>query len=347
MEFNDDGILGYVNNKFCEMVGYQHDELVNQHIESVLTPGVKVFYQTHFFPMLKMDTRVDEIYLTLLSKENEKIPVLINAERTSEGDGFNNRCIVVWMQRRSEYEDRILYDKKEAEKTSDEREEFLSMMSHELRTPLSVILSMVDMLSDEMNGDGTSDEYQYLGLIKNSGKNLARLADDILNFAKLETGHFSVNNEIVLLEEILVKSFMMIMPDAEKKGVQLTRGDKTEVSVMADRDRLQQVIMNLLKNAVKFTECGGSIDLYTEMNHQFINICVKDTGIGIPSDKVDQIFQPFIQMSSNPPDSNEGGFGLGLPISKKLAQMMGGDLTVSSKPGVGSVFTLQIPLANK
>lgn len=346
LEFNNEGIVGQVNNMFCEIVGYQRDELVNQHIESVLTPGARVFYQTHIFPMLKMQNRVDEIYITLLSKEDKKIPVLINAERASEKTEFNNRCIVVRMQRRSEYEDRILYDKKKAEKASDEREEFLSMMSHELRTPLSVILSMVDILSDEMNGDGTSDEYQYLGLIKNAGKNLARLADDILNFAKLETGHFSVNSEVVLLEEVLVKSYMMIMPDAERKRVQLNRRDKTEVSVLADRDRLQQVIMNLLKNAVKFTEPGGKIVLYTEKKSEFVNIHVKDSGIGIPSEKVAQIFQPFIQVEQEVSALKKDGFGLGLPISKKLARMMGGDLTVSSKQGEGSVFTLHIPLAD-
>lgn len=346
LEFNDDGILSHVNNRVCEMVGYQRDELVNQHIESILTPGARVFYQTHFFPMLKMENRVDEIYLTLLSKVGEKIPVLINAVRAPENAGFSNRCIVVWMKRRSEYEDRILYDKKKAEKTSDEREEFLSMMSHELRTPLSVILSMVELLSDEINGNGMSDEYEYLGLIKNAGKNLARLADDILNFAKLETGHFTVNNEVVLLEEVLIKSYMMVMKDAESKGIQLTRGDKTELSVLADSDRLQQVIMNLLKNAIKFTTPGGKIEMFTEKGSQFVKIHVKDTGIGIPSVKISQIFQPFLQVKEEGSGSNEEGFGLGLPISKKLARMMGGDLTVSSTPGEGSVFTLQVPLAD-
>ncbi|REL33738.1 PAS domain-containing protein [Rhodohalobacter sp. SW132] len=346
LEFNDEGILGRVNNRFCEMVGYSQDELINQHIESIFTPGSGVFYQTHLFPMLKMENRVDEIFLTLLSKEKEQIPVLINAERTTENSGFNNRCIVVWMQRRSEFEDRILYDKKKAEKTSDEREEFLSMMSHELRTPLSVILLTVDLLSDEINGKGNSDQYKYLGLIKNASKNLARLADDILNFAKLETGHFTINKEIVLLEEILVKSYMMVMHDAESKGLKLTRGDKTDLRVWADADRLQQVIMNLLKNAIKFTDHGGKIELFTEKTPKFVKVCIKDTGIGIPSGKIDQIFQPFIQMKQNLSDSNKGGFGLGLPISKKLARMMGGDLTVSSTPGEGSVFTLQIPLAD-
>lgn len=326
------------------MIGYRSDELLNNHIETVLTPGAGVFYQTHVFPLLKMKGRVDEIYITVQTGAGKKIPVLINAKRTLENEEYKNRSIVVWMQRRSDFEDKILYAKKKAEKTSDAKEKFLSMMSHELRTPLDVILGMVDLLSEEINGDGKSEEYEYLGLIKKAGKNLARLADDILNFAKLETGHFTVNRKVVLLEEVLVRSYMMVMHDAENKRIQLTRGDKTDLRVWADRDRTQQIIMNLLQNAVKFTEPGGNIILYTEKDSQFAKIHVKDTGIGIPPDKVDKIFQPFIQMKHKSSGSHEGGFGLGLPISLKLSRKMGGDLTVKSDPGEGSVFTLSIPL---
>ncbi len=260
------------------MFGYSYEELIDNHIETILTPGAKIFYQTHLFPMLKMEQQVNEIYLTFQSKKGEKLPVLINAERTSENNLHINRCIVVRMERRSEYEDRILYDKKKAEKTSDKKEKLLSMMSHELRSPLNVILGMVDLLSDELNGDAKSEERKYLGLIKNAGKDLARLADDILNFAKLESGYFNVNNEVVLLEEVLMNSFMMAMHDAEDKGIELTRSEKTNLNVFADKDRLKQVIINLLTNAVKYTEPGGKVVLSTEKEGQFAKIHVKDTG---------------------------------------------------------------------
>lgn len=345
LEFNDEGKIVRTNNRLCAMCGYSREELVNQHLNTILTSGAEIFYQTHLFPMLKMEKQLNEIYLTLQTKEGESIPVLVNAERTLQDNKHANRCIVVRMERRSEYEDRILYDKKEAQKTSDKKEKLLSMMSHELRSPLNVILGMVDLLSSELNGDANSEERKYLGLIKNAGKDLARLADDILNFAKLESGYFSVNNEVVLLEEVLMNSFMMTMPDAEEKGIELIRSEKTDLNVLADKDRLKQVIVNLLTNAVKYTEPGGKIVLSTEKKGQFAKIHVKDTGIGIPREKIDQIFQPFIQMDDNNSDSEKSGFGLGLPISKKLVDLMGGDLTVSSKQGEGSVFSVQLPLA--
>ncbi len=345
LEFNDEGILTQVNNRTCNIFNYTEKQLINNHIETILTPGAKIFYQTHLFPMLKMKKQVNEIYLTFQSKEGENIPVLINAERIVDNEEPINRCIVLQMERRSEYEDRILYDKKKAEKKSDKKEKLLSMMSHELRSPLNVILGMVDLLSNEINGNAGSEERKYLGLIKNAGKDLARLADDILNFAKLESGYFEVNNEVVLLEEVLMNSFMMAMHEAEDKGIELTRSEKTEIKVFADKDRLKQVIMNLLTNAVKYTEPGGEVILTTEKEGQYAKIHVKDTGIGIPAEKIDQIFQPFNQMDNDGSGSSKSGFGLGLPISKKLVALMEGNLTVNSEEGEGSIFSVKIPLA--
>lgn len=346
LEFNDEGILIQVNNKICELVNCSREELINSHIEKILTPGAKIFYQTHLFPLLKMEKKVDEVYLTLRTKEGENIPVLINAERSSENEVYKNRCIIVQMSRRSEFEDRILYDKKEAEKTSDEKEKLLSMMSHELRSPLNIILGMVELLSEKLNGDGHSDEYKYLALIKNAGKDLARLANDILNFAKLESGYFEVNTEVILLEEVLINSFMMAKYDADSKGIKITRSEKTILKVLADQDRLKQVMMNLLTNAIKYTEPGGKIVLSTKKEGQFARIDVKDTGVGIPADKIDQILQPFIQMDNNNSSTKKSGFGLGLPITKKLIHLMGGDLSITSKPGEGSVFSVKMPLAD-
>lgn len=345
LEFNDDGKIVQANDILCKLINYSNEQLINSHIETIFTSGVKIFYQTHLFPMLKMEKQVNEIYLTLQTKENENIPVLINAERTVENDEAINRCIFVQMERRSEYEDRILYDKKKAEKKSAKKEKLLSMMSHELRSPLNVILGMVDLLSDELNGNAQSEEHKYLDFIKNAGKDLARMADDILNFAKLESGHFDVNKEVVPLEEVLINSFTMTMHDAEDKGIELTRSRKTELKVLADKDRLKQVIMNLLTNAVKYTDPGGEVILSTEKEGQYAKIHIKDTGIGIPSEEIDQIFQPFNQIDNNNSGSSKSGFGLGLPISKKLVNLMGGNLTVSSKEDKGSIFTVEMPLA--
>lgn len=138
LEFNDQGMIVGANNRLSEMVSHSRKELIDNHIQSILTPGEKIFYQTHLFPLLKMEKQVDEIYLTLQAKDNKDISVLINARRSSKNNEAVNQCIIVRMERRSEYEDRILYDKKEAEKTSNKKEKLLSMMSHKLHSPLNV-----------------------------------------------------------------------------------------------------------------------------------------------------------------------------------------------------------------
>ena len=340
LEFDDNGLIRQSNNRFCKIVGYSSKELIGNHIKTLLTPGATVFYQTHLFPMLKMEKQLNEIYLTFLSNNGEKIPVLLNAERSTEKEPAVNRCIVVRMQRRSEYEDRILFAKKQAEETTEDKKKLISMMSHELRTPLSVILGMVEMLSEELDSDANEDIIEYLKLIETSSNNLARLADDILNFAKLETGNFSINQEVLLLEEVLDRSFLIAKHEAKNKDIECTRGKKSELKVFADPDRLQQILMNLLTNAIKFTESGDTIELFTDHDEQFVRIHVKDSGVGIPIDKTELIFQPFKQLNG----TNAGGVGLGLSISRKLSREMGGDLTVSSTPGEGTMFTLQLPV---
>ncbi len=344
LTFNDEGVIREVNERFCEMIGCSMEKLAGQSVESVFTPGSGVFYQTHLYPLLKLKNRVEEVYLSMKSASGKKIPVLINALRSEENGVFLNRCIIVQLQRRSEYVNQILHAKKQAEEISKSKEKFLSMMSHELRTPLQVIISLVELLSEELNGDALSDEAEYLGMIKHAGKDLNRLIDDFLNFARLETGYFDVNTEVVVLEESVIRAVMMMLPKAEMKKIKINRCEKTDVKVMADPDRLQQILMNLLTNAIKFTDEGGWISISTRTEDAFVYIDVTDTGIGIPSDQQEIIFSPFMQVQTESAGKGSG-YGLGLAICRQLAALMEGDLTVQSKPGKGSTFTLSLPLS--
>ncbi|MFH5883309.1 ATP-binding protein [Halalkalibaculum sp. DA3122] len=346
LALDDEGIIKAVNERSCTLTGYKKTELINSHVKRILTPGSTIFFQTHLYPLIKIEHHAKEIYLSLLSAEEEKIPVLVNAEKRDVEDGSSLYCcLVLPVERRSEYEDQLLHAKKKAEKKSEQKERFLSMISHELRTPLNTILGMVDLLSEELNGNAGNEEREYLSLIKSAGKNLGRLADDILNFAKLETGYFEIAKEPFSLEEAIIKAYMMAMRKADEKGIKLIRHQKTELTVHADADRLQQILLNLLHNAIKFTDRGGIVQLHTDQDDQFAYIYVKDNGIGMSADKQDRIFDPFVQIEHNSHTGNDSGFGLGLPISRKLARLMGGDLQVESTPGRGSVFTVRLPIA--
>lgn len=306
----------------------------------------KIFYQTHLFPMLTMENQIDEVYLKLKSKNGHEVPVLINAERGNIERNGINRCIVVRMQRRSNYEDQLLYDKEEAQENIADKQKLISMMSHDLRNPLNAILGAVELLSEELDRDAGDDIAEYLNLIETSSKNMARLADDILNFAKLETGYFTINPEVISLDEILKNAFMMAKREAKNKDIICTRSQDTGLNIYADPDRLLQVLMNLITNAIKFTEAKGNIELYTEKEAPNVKIDVKDSGVGIPAEKLEHIFKPFEQIKQENSAPKDSGFELGLTISKKLSLKMGGNLRVSSTPGEGTVFTLHIPLAS-
>jgi len=347
LEFDDNGILSAANSKLSEWLGYERSELVEKHLNTLMTPGAKIFCQTHLFPLIKLQESVEEIYITLQTKEGDKMPVLLNAQYDSSELRPVSRCILVRMKNRSAYEERLLHDKKEAKKIVDKKEQLLSRMSHEIRNPLNVILGMVDVLLDKVSekDDGKGEEKKYLNMIEDAGTDLARLADDILNFAKLESGYFNIDTEPVDLGEVLDNASMMAELDAREKNITISKNIEVDISVKADIDRLKQIIMNLLTNAVKYTKPGGKIFLSCRQEGESIEIAVKDTGIGIPPGKMDQIFQPFIQIDDQKSESDQAGFGLGLPISKKLAQMMNGDLTVASTHGEGSVFTLELPKA--
>jgi signal transduction histidine kinase len=169
----------------------------------------------------------------------------------------------------------------------------------------------------------------------------------ILDFAKLEGGPIELSMAEIPIEETLVAAESMVAPQFSKKNITFTHhpGDP-RLTAFADREKVQQIVLNLLANAMKFTPAGGTTDLDWKVENETLCVRISDTGPGVPPDKVEEIFEPFVQLrqiGSLPP----GGTGLGLPISRDLARAMGGDVTVASTLGVGSVFTLFLPLRKR
>lgn len=345
LTFDDSGHIVHVNKKIAEMLDVHEQELIDQHMETILSPGSTIFYHTHFFPLLRLREEVEEIYLSLSTKSGKKIPVLANARRSEYEGEMLNQCIFVQINQRSEYEDQILEARRIAESESDEKGQFLSVMSHELRSPLQAISTFTELL--QRDEDRLDDRQQkFLKRIKNAADNMSRLVNDILNFARLETGRFDISPEVVLVDEALKRAESIVLPKIEKKNMRFEKCDPTSLSVYADPDRLQQILLNLLTNAIKFTASGGRVSITCTSNRQMAYIHVEDTGVGIPPDKINNIFTPFMQVDPDQLEASERGVGLGLAISHELAQIMSGDLTVESTPGNGSTFTVSLPLAD-
>jgi signal transduction histidine kinase len=242
--------------------------------------------------------------------------------------------------------------RREAEQARDEaqaanraKSEFLAVMSHELRTPLNAIGGYAELLEMGIRGPVTRAQLDDLRRIQLSQRHLLGLINEVLNYAKLETGTVDFDITDVPVGEALAAAELLVRPQARSKGLTLSiPAAPPTLTVRADAENLRQILVNLASNAVKFTDPGGRIEIMCASAGDRARIQIRDTGMGIPTDKLDSIFDPFVQVRSDLSRPHEGT-GLGLAISRDLAVRMAGDLTVESSLDVGSTFTLTLPLA--
>ena len=237
--------------------------------------------------------------------------------------------------------------RKEAEAANRIKSELFARLSHEFRTPLHAVSGYLEILQQNIHGGLNDEQRKDVERIHQAQEHLMTLVNMILDFARLEGGLIELSMAEIPIEETLRGAEALVMPQFAKKGVSYTHraGDPT-LSVFADREKVQQIIVNLLANAVKFTPAGGSVDLDWKVEDEHVIVRVRDTGSGVPEEKIEEIFEPFVQVRL-PGSLPSGGTGLGLAISRDLARAMGGDVRATSRLGFGSVFTLTLPLRKR
>jgi PAS domain S-box-containing protein len=393
VSFGDDGRMCVVNRTLLDMLGYSRDELVGKHIESILAIGSRIFYQTHFFPLLKLHGRAEEIFLLLRAKSGEDVAVLTNAvRRDKRGDHVTDAVMLRLIERRK-FEDALLEARRTAEEAkaiadvqrievecANEKLErqavelemsqeqlieqaielarqrsiaedanraksaFLAMMSHELRTPLNAIGGYVQLLEMGVHGPVTDAQTEALGRVTRSQQHLLRLINDLLNLARIESGRVDYDLQTVSLDDVVQTVLPMIEPQLAARGLRYDLAVPPELRARVDREKTEQVLLNLLSNASKFTLPGGCVTIEANIapdREDMVELKVTDTGVGIPAQRLEQVFEPFVQVESSHAARVEGS-GLGLSISRELARGMGGDITVESTLDVGSTFTIRL-----
>ncbi len=232
---------------------------------------------------------------------------------------------------------------KKAESADRLKSAFLATMSHELRTPLNSIIGFSGILLQKMVGPLSEEQEKQLKMVQDSARHLLELINDILDISKIEADQLIISTEVIDIGVAIQKSVDKIKPMAEKKGLALTSiVTPQSIKIIADRRRVEQILLNLLNNAVKFTE-NGEVHLECSTNDGFVTVCVQDTGIGIKPEDLPTLFKPFRQIDTGITRQYEGT-GLGLSICKRLVELMNGSIWADSEPGKGSTFSFTLPL---
>jgi PAS domain S-box-containing protein len=378
VSFGDDGLIQRVNARLLDVLGYKREEVEGRHVETLMNVGSRIFFQTHLFPLIAIKGSAEEIFLLLKSSQGEEVGFLLNAARRVRDGKTVNDCALMRVQERRKFEDALVRAKKVAEAAQQEltetneryaeqaielelqqeelvrqrqiaddanqaKSKFLAVMSHELRTPLNAIAGYVQLIEMGVHGPVTEDQLVALDRIRRSQLHLLRLINDVLNLARIESGRVEYNIRSISLADVVTTVMPMVEPQLAAKGVTSRALLDSAGLVRADREKLEQIVLNLLTNAAKFTQRGGTVIVRVR------NDCgvpgrscldVEDTGIGIPEELQAGIFEPFVQVDT---DNRKEGSGLGLAISRDLARGMGADLVVKSVPNQGSIFTVILP----
>lgn len=355
---DEKGIIQLFNVGAERMLGYPAAEVVNSFNPSDMhepreviarAKALSVEFSTPIAPgfealVFKASRGIEDVYeLTYICKDGTRFPavVSITALRDDHGAIIGYLLIVTNNSARKRIESELNEAMAAAEKANHAKTEFLSGMSHELRTPLNAILGFTQLMESGTPAP-TPSQKRNLDQILKAGWYLLELINEILDLALIESGKVTLSREPVSLVEVMLECRAMIEPQARKRGIGMTF-PRFEVPyfVKADRTRVKQVLINLLFNAVKYNRPGGSVVVQcTSSAPDAIRISVRDTGMGLTAEQLAQLFQPFNRLGKEA--GAEEGTGIGLVVTKRLVELMGGAIGVNSAVGVGSVFWIEL-----
>jgi PAS domain S-box-containing protein len=342
---SSEGKVIQVNSEMVHILGLKTSEEAIDYLENI---GEKIFvnsvYREEIITRIQREGFIENFECEFLRRDGVHSWLLINIRKNyiNDTNHFELYGFALDINERKKAEKELLNAKLEAESANRAKSQFLANMSHELRTPLNAIIGFSDILCNKMFGEITEKQLKYANNIKESGMHLLDLINDILDLSKIEAGKMELQCENFSLKALFDEINILVSPMASKKNVSIRIENQIDSdTIFADKTKLMQIMLNLLGNAIKFSQDYGNIVIIAEKSNDEIRISVSDSGIGIPESRLVDIFDPFVQVDS----SNKrkyGGTGLGLTLVKRYVEMHKGNIWVKSEEGKGSTFTFTI-----
>jgi PAS domain S-box-containing protein len=344
------GIITDVNQQMEALTGCTRDELIGAPFKNYFTDPDRAEVA---IKRVMREGKVTNFELTAHARDGTETIVSFNASTFHDRDRKLQGVFAAArdVTDRKQFEHRLQENnielegaKAAAEKANLAKSEFLSSMSHELRTPLNAVLGFAQVMASDIPPPSTAQKLS-IDQILQAGWYLLRLINEILDLAMVESGKVTLSNEAMSLTDVLLDCQAMIAPQADQRGIQMTfPAFDHPFYVHADRTRVKQVIINLLSNAIKYNRTGGAVIVKCEANgHNKVRVSVMDTGAGLTPHELDQLFQPFNRLGQEA--SMEEGTGIGLVVTRKLVELMGGVIGVESTAGVGSEFWFELAVS--
>lgn len=345
-----DGTIVKVNQTLVDWTDIPRERLLSgRKFQALLAIGYRIYYETHYAPLLAMQGFVNEVAMDLIREDGRILPVLVNSrlKRDDKGRPLFNRITIFDATERRRYEHGLLLARRKAEHVAKDKADLLDMLSHDIRNPLTATMGVVDLL--ERSG---LDEAQrrMVHLLRHSAEEMLTLVTRVLDLSKAESSGFTLVETPFNLHDVVVSVLDTFEAAARAKGLQLSGaiGETVPATLIGDPVALRQILSNLVGNAVKFTAEGSvtvSIDTNKAGTDAVTLACaVSDTGIGIALEVIDRIFNEFTQASYETA-MKFGGSGLGLAITRRLLALHGSSIEVRSTPGEGSTFSFNLRLA--
>jgi PAS domain S-box-containing protein len=357
LELDQEGRIVLLNRMAEQLFGYTREEMLAQTVDALVPEALRGVHkghraQYHSHPVTR--PMGSGLKLEARRKDGSHFPVEISLSSVKSSDGFRVTAIIRDITERREMESRLraIEEKyirelelshREAERANQLKTEFLGNMSHELRSPLHTVIGFAELLAEEKEGALNEKQKRFVGHIKTDSLHLLDLINDLLDLSKIEAGRLELRYEVFPIDAVIAEALSSVLPRATAKSLEIETDISIPMPVCADRLRVKQILHNLLTNAIKFTPDGGRVRVGVAPCGHFAGISVWDTGIGIPEDQQQAIFDKFYQVRAGIQGGHEGT-GLGLAITKRLVEQHGGSISLKSEPGNGTCLTFTIPL---